>query len=298
MSEYLIEVQGLGYRYSGASRDAVTGLGFAVLPGQIYGFLGPSGAGKSTTQKILYRLLPDYEGSVRLFGREVRDWDGALYDRLGIGFETPNLYAKLTGRENLQFALSMRREAGGAAADIGSAAERLGLGAALDSLTDTYSKGMRMRLAFLRAVLHRPPLLFLDEPTSGLDPLWAREVKDWILELRAAGTAIFLTTHSMELADELCDTVGFLADGQLVLQEPPDELKRRFGKPGVIVSGRDAAGAGLDIEVGYDDLLQQDLRARYGLQEISRVCNREVSLEEVFLQVTGQRLIPAGEGGS
>src|SRR5690554_2089835 len=99
MSSHLIKVENLNYRYAGSHQETLVRLGFSVRPGQIYGFLGPSGAGKSTTQKILYRLLADYHGTVRLFDREVRDWDGSLYDRLGIGFETPNLYGKLTGRE-------------------------------------------------------------------------------------------------------------------------------------------------------------------------------------------------------
>lgn len=293
MSDELIRVDGLRFGYPGAEQPTLHGLDFSVSGGDIYGFLGPSGAGKSTTQKILYRLLEGYGGSVQLFGREIRQWDTAVYERMGIGFETPNLYGKLTGRENLQFALSMRRETAVGASGIEQAAERLGLGMALDNRVETYSKGMRMRLAFIRAVLHAPQLLFLDEPTGGLDPLWARRVKDWILELRQQGTAVFITTHSMELADELCDSVGFLVDGRLMLQQNPAELKQEYGKPGVIVHGRTADGAQCELELGYDRLLDGSLEreaAGAGISEVVRIQNREVSLEQVFLQVTGRSL--------
>ncbi len=295
-SEPLIEVRDLKYRYPGAPKPTLDGLSFSLGAGDIYGFLGPSGAGKSTTQKILYRLLSGYTGSVQVAGREIAAWGPEIYAGIGIGFETPNLYLKLTGRENLEFALALhaaRRSrtvfsSANPGTDIDSAVKRLGLQDAVDARVETYSKGMRMRLAFIRAVLHSPGLLFLDEPTSGLDPLWSRQVKDWILELRSYGTAVFLTTHSMELADELCDTVGFLVDGQLLTQENPAQLKQRYGRPGIIVQGLGADGQAVEQDMPYEDLLHG--RALNGMQTVTRVVNREVSLEQVFLQVTGRSL--------
>lgn len=292
-TDRLIEVAELGFTYTGATRRTLEGISFCLDAGGIYGFLGPSGAGKSTTQKILYRLLQGYSGSVRLFGREISRWGTELYNHIGIGFETPNLYSKLSGRENLLFSLAMRNQPKADSDLLDKAAERLGLADALDARVETYSKGMRMRLSFLRAVLHGPELLFLDEPTSGLDPLWARRIKDWILELRAAGTAVFITTHSMELADELCDSVGFLVDGQLMLQDSPETLKRRYGKAGIEIFGTTEAGAPLSFELSYEDILNGDVseiaRSR-AVSRIERVQNLEVSLEQVFLQVTGRSL--------
>ncbi|MCA1753795.1 MAG: ABC transporter ATP-binding protein [Spirochaeta sp.] len=313
-SDPLIEVRDLEYRYPGADSATLRGLSFRLGAGDIYGFLGPSGAGKSTTQKILYRLLSGYTGSVQVAGREISAWGPEIYAGIGIGFETPNLYLKLTGRENLEFALALHTahrahtsrsshtaisSAGRAAklgthagthpgTDIDSAVKRLGLQDAVDARVETYSKGMRMRLAFIRAVLHSPGLLFLDEPTSGLDPLWSRQVKDWILELRSYGTAVFITTHSMELADELCDTVGFLVDGGLIAQENPAQLKQHYGRPGIIVQGLGADGQAVEQDMPYEDLLHG--RAVKGMQTVTRVVNREVSLEQVFLQVTGRSL--------
>lgn len=290
-----IEVRELSYCYPGASSRTLHQLSFALHGGEVYGFLGPSGAGKSTTQKILYRLLAGYHGSVRLGGREIRDWDNDLYSLMGIGFETPSLYLKLTGRENLEFALSLHRSNRAAdmarmtgPGDITRAAARLGLDDVIDRRVETYSKGMRMRLAFIRAVLHRPQLLFLDEPTSGLDPGWSRRVKDWILELRSDGCAVFLTTHAMELADELCDVVGFLVDGRLALQDNPAALKRRYGRSGCVVTGRTAKGAPCRRELSYEQLRTGGHLTEFAA--IEHVHNQEVNLEQVFLTVTGRSL--------
>ena len=289
MNDPIISVENLCFRYPNSGQQTLDGLNFSMNPGEIYGFLGPSGAGKSTTQKILYRLLPDYTGSVTIRGREIRDWDTSVYSIMGIGFETPNLYRKLTGRENLELALALRGETS-PRKEIQQAAARLGLGDALDNRVDSYSKGMSMRLAFIRAVLHKPKLLFLDEPTSGLDPLWARQVKDWVLELRDAGTGVFLTTHSMELADELCGTVGFLVDGRLVVQENPGALKQQYGQAGILVHGRDQAGSPVEREISYHELREQTVNGLSDFTEITRVINREVSLEQVFLLLTGRSL--------
>ncbi|TVQ28039.1 MAG: ABC transporter ATP-binding protein [Spirochaetaceae bacterium] len=287
-----VEVNALSFTYPGADGPTLVDLTFSVCPGSIYGFLGPSGAGKSTTQKILYRLLAEYSGSVRVAGTEIRDWSSAVYSLMGIGFETPNLYTRLTGRENLEFASAIRKTAarkpaGQALPTIDEAARRLGMHDALDGRVETYSKGMRMRLAFIRAILHGPSLLFLDEPTSGLDPLWARRVKDWILEIRESGAAVFLTTHSMELADELCDTVGFLVDGRLVAQDSPAALKQQHGRSGVTVTGISSDGRRTEVDYAYQELLQGPI---VGFERITRIVNREVTLEQVFLALTGRSL--------
>jgi fluoroquinolone transport system ATP-binding protein len=239
---------------------------------------------------ILYRMLTEYSGEVYLFGTDLTRWDTSFLRRIGIVFETPNLYVKLTGRENLAFARALRGVSGaatGEAVSIDAAAARLGLTEALDHRVETYSKGMRMRLSFIRAVLHNPPLLFLDEPTAGLDPYWARQVKDWILELRHAGAAVFLTTHAMELADELCDTVAFLVDGHLAVQDNPARLKQRYGTPGIVVRGRDRDGEDIVREYPYQHLTTRPLNE---FAAISNISNRDVSLETVFLAVTGRAL--------
>ena len=296
----LIRVRHLTFSYEDTGGKEAGGsptlsdLSFSVAAGEIFGFLGPSGAGKSTTQKILYRLLHRYQGEVYVDGRDLRSWNSSIYARIGIGFETPNLYTRLTGRENLLFTAALR----GFPLEtdrLDEAVARLGLTDAIDTRVETWSKGMRMRLAFIRAVLHRPPILFLDEPTSGLDPHWARRIKDWILELRNGGSGIFITTHAMELADELCDSVGFLVEGRLVAIDAPASLKKRFGRPGIVVTGSDENGDHRTANLEYRDLLDGPVR---GFSSISRVVNREVNLEQVFLTVTGHRLDRAAGAGS
>ncbi len=282
----MIEATELTFAYPGAPEPTLKGLTFSVKAGEVFGFLGPSGAGKSTTQKILYRLLRNYGGTVRVQDRDLRDWDSSLFAWTGIGFETPNLYSRLTGRENLRFAAALRRSIP-ERVTLDEAAERLGLTDAIDTPVETWSKGMRMRLAFIRAVLHRPSLLFLDEPTSGLDPFWARRVKDWVQDLRREGAAVFVTTHSMELADELCDSVGFLVDGELAACDSPTALKQRYGIRGITVTGFDRDGAQRTVNLAYEALLQGPVPL---LSTITRVVNREVTLEQVFLAVTGRSL--------
>ncbi len=294
MNDCCIEVRNLSFRYPSATEQTLTDISFVLEGGAVYGFLGPSGAGKSTTQMILYRMLTGYSGEVFLFGTDLTRWDTSFLRRIGIVFETPNLYVKLTGRENLAFALALRGMCGAVdAVSIDTAAARLGLTEALDHRVETYSKGMRMRLSFIRAVLHNPPLLFLDEPTAGLDPYWARQIKDWIVELRQAEVAVFLTTHAMELADELCDTVAFLVDGYLAVQENPARLKQRYGNPGIVVYGRDHDGVDIVREYPYRHLITSPLNE---FSHISDVSNRDVSLETVFLTVTGRSLHAPGSG--
>jgi fluoroquinolone transport system ATP-binding protein len=159
----VIDVHSFGFTYPGARRAAVRDVAFAVEPGEIFGFLGPSGAGKSTTQNVLIRLLDGYEGTVAVLGKDLRAWDRGYYRRIGVAFEAPNHYLKLTARENLQLFAGLH---GGGTEDPGALLERVGLEQDRDRLVAEFSKGMRGRLTFARALLHRPELLFLDEPSA------------------------------------------------------------------------------------------------------------------------------------
>ena len=180
----MIEVRELRYRYPRSRDDAVRGIDFYVGPGEIFGFLGPSGAGKSTTQKILIGSLRGYGGSASVSGFQASEADGRYREAIGVAFEFPCFYEKLTGLENMRLFASMYA---GAKDDPRELLGRLGLGDALDKRVAAYSKGMRMRLNVARALVHRPRTLFLDEPTSGLDPVNARVVLELIRERAAAG---------------------------------------------------------------------------------------------------------------
>ncbi|MEE9464749.1 MAG: ABC transporter ATP-binding protein [Candidatus Neomarinimicrobiota bacterium] len=283
----MIQVQDLNYTYHKGSKPAVRDLEFAVADGEIFGFLGPSGAGKSTTQKIIIGLLQGYGGTVSVLGRDLADWGNDYYERIGVSFEIPNLYLKLTARENLTYFGSLYRSAHRTPEEL---LEAVGLEEESHTPVAQFSKGMKNRLNVARALLHDPALLFMDEPTVGLDPVNAGRIKDLIRRQQEAGKTIFLTTHDMTVADELCDRVAFLVDGRIELIDSPRELKLRYGRHQVRVEfledGR-TMEAGFDLEGlgGNEQFL--DLLRRADLQTIHTL---EASLADVFIQVTGRKL--------
>jgi fluoroquinolone transport system ATP-binding protein len=283
----MIEVRDLRFTYPHGKVEAVKGLSFSVERGEIFGFLGPSGAGKSTTQKIITGLLKGYQGGVHVLGRELGAWGSAYYEQIGVGFELPNHYLKLTGRENLAYFRSLYQ---GPCDDPQQLLELVGLGEDGDMQVGQYSKGMRMRLNFVRAIMHRPALLFLDEPTSGMDPVNALAIKDLIARKRAEGTTVFLTTHNMAVADELCDRVAFMIDGAVKALDTPRALKLRYGKRNVRVEYRrngqleeaEFSLDGLGRNRQFIDLLDEGV--------VQTIHTQETSLEQIFVQLTGRDL--------
>lgn len=193
----MIQVASLKFSYN--KSPFIEGMSFGVREGEIFGFLGPSGAGKSTLQKILTGLLTSYEGSVVVNGTEVKRRNRDFYEQIGVDFEFPSLYEKLTGRENLDFFASLYKTH----RQTDELLESVGLLPDAGKRVAEYSKGMKSRLNFIKALLNDPRLLFLDEPTSGLDPSNARRMKDIILKEKAKGKTILLTTHNMFDATEL-----------------------------------------------------------------------------------------------
>lgn len=283
----MIDVHGLDYTYSKSTHPAIKGINFEIQRGEIFGFLGPSGAGKSTTQKILIGLLKDYQGSVSVMGRDLRSWGSDYYERVGVSFEMPNHYSKLTALENLRYFASLYA---GATEAPGKLLALVGLDDAADTRVGQYSKGMKARLNVARALLNRPQLLFLDEPTSGLDPVNARNIKALIEQQRAAGATIFLTTHNMAVADELCDRVAFLVDGEIKLIDQPRTLKLQYGQRLVGVEyGQN--GQRHYQEFPLDGLAYNaDFLAVLGTESIQTIHTQETSLENIFIQVTGRTL--------
>lgn len=287
-----LSVKNMSFRYPGASMEALKGISFEVGGGEIFGFLGPSGAGKSTAQKIMIGLLRGYAGEYSIDGRSAARWGRELFEHIGVVFEQPNLYCKFTGRENLDYFASFYR---GECLDPAEVLHRLGLEEAGDLRVENYSKGMRTRLNLARALMHRPELLFLDEPTSGLDPANARMVAELIREERRSGQTVFLTTHNMQVADDLCDRLGFLADGELVRVDAPRTLKITFGERKLYLEYRRSDGQS-DMEsfpldgIGDNQEFLTLLKS-LGPGEIERIRSGEASLEDVFLKVTGKELL-------
>lgn len=282
----MIEANGLTFAY-GQRSPAVNALTFSVAEGEIFGFLGPSGAGKSTTQKILIRLLRGYRGDMRVMGRPLKAWGPDYFERVGVCFELPGNYRKLTAIENLRFFSSFFRTPTLAPEEV---LEWVGLRADGDKRVEQFSKGMQTRLNLARSLINRPALLFLDEPTSGLDPGNARIVRDLIRRERDRGTTVFLTTHDMHVADELCDNVGFLVNGRLARVGAPSALRLEHsnrlvevhtGVAGALESERFSL-EGLAFNPCFQELIAE--------KRIESIHSLEPSLEDVFIQVTGEGL--------
>lgn len=283
----VIQMQAFGYVYEGATRPAVEQLTFSVAPGEIFGFLGPSGAGKSTTQNVLIGLLSGYQGEIAVLGRDLRGWDRSYYQRIGVAFEAPNHYLKLTARENLRLFAALYDTQ---TEDADQLLDRVGLGQDADKRIAEFSKGMRGRLTLARALQHRPELLFLDEPTAGLDPSTARQVRRVIEGARANGATIFLTTHDMVTAQELCDRVAFLNEGRITALDSPQALRRSHGRRALrveVVREGVREAREFDLERLGEN---QNFLAWISAGAIESMHTLETTLEDVFVQVTGRTL--------
>ncbi|WP_179470199.1 ABC transporter ATP-binding protein [Mycolicibacterium vinylchloridicum] len=284
----VISVRDLTFRYPKSAEPAIREMDFTVGRGEIFGFLGPSGAGKSTTQKLLIGLLRGHGGTASVWGKDPLEWGPDYYQRIGVSFELPNHYQKLSGLENLQFFAALYD---GDTRDPAGLLDAVGLSEAANVRVGKYSKGMQMRLTFARALLNNPELLFLDEPTSGLDPVNARTVKDMIRDVKATGRTVFLTTHDMATADELCDRVAFVVDGRIVALDTPSELKIARSQRLVRVEYRGTDGglasaefpmAGLADDPEFHGLLRD--------HHVETIHSREASLDDVFVEITGRQL--------
>jgi fluoroquinolone transport system ATP-binding protein len=280
----MIEVENLKFKYKNESNYALKGVSFKISKGEVFGFLGPSGSGKSTTQKILFNLLKDYEGSAKINHIETKKWGRDLYQKIGVGFELPNHYLKLSALENLNFFAAFYENTLNPMALL----ERVGLHQDANKKVGEFSKGMKMRLNFVRAVMHQPEMLFLDEPTSGLDPSNAKIIKDWILDLKKEGKTIFITTHQMHDADELCDQVAFLAEGEIKALDSPKNLKMKFSKNTLKVNlaNGETHSFGLNNIGRNADFLQL-----ISNHPILSMHSEEANLDEVFIKVTGKSLL-------
>ncbi len=283
----MIEVKELTYTYFGADKAAIRGLDFQIAPGEIFGFLGPSGSGKTTTQKILNGLLKGYAGTATVMGKPVAEWGSDYYEKIGVSFELPNHYQKLSGLENLKYFSALY--AGETQAPEALLA-MVGLEADGEMLVSQYSKGMKNRLSVARALLHKPQLIFMDEPTAGLDPVNARRIKALIRQQRDAGATIFLTTHDMHVADELCDRVAFIVEGEIMQIDSPRTLKLQHGKPLVKVEyGLNGRLSQAEFELsglGENGRFQEILSSN----ELQTIHSQEASLEDIFVKVTGREL--------
>lgn len=281
----MIHVQDLKYTYPGTTSPTLKGLNFSIDKGEIYGFLGPSGAGKSTCQKLLYKIMSEYEGTITIKGKNINSFGKEYFEDIGVGFELPNHYGKLTARENLELFSAFYPQ--NKISPILPLLEQVGLEADIDKPVESYSKGMKMRLNFVRAIMHQPDILFFDEPTSGLDPVNGHKIKELILDLKRQGKTIFITTHDMATADELCDRVAFIVDGEIVITDSPSTLKLKYGEDKVRVE----LASGNISEFPLNHLgNNSDFKAYIQTDDVKRIHTLEATLEKVFIEVTGKAL--------
>ncbi|MBE0600256.1 MAG: ABC transporter ATP-binding protein [Firmicutes bacterium] len=283
----MIHVQNLTYSYQRDGRFAVNNISFEIGKGEIFGFLGPSGAGKSTTQNLLTGQLLMQSGEAEVDGYNLRRENKKRFNRIGMSFEQSNLYSKLTAEENLRY---YARLFDVPTRDPRELIQMVGLGGKENRKAGSFSKGQKHRLTFARSLINNPAMWFLDEPTTGLDPAIAAQIKDIIRKECATGVTAFLTTHNMFIADELCDRVAFIVDGEIKLIDSPKTLKLQYGHKTVAVEYKQ------DGDVKKETLApaKEDDKARLheilDKAEIITMHSREATLEEIFIKVTGKGL--------
>lgn len=223
MEPVVIQAERLSRSYDGV--PALCDVSFELRRGQVLGYLGPNGAGKSTTVRILLGLLAPSGGSVRVLGLDPRRDGLEVRRRTGVVFDSAGHYGRLSVESNLKF---FARLYGAHQDQVERLLETVGLAHRRRDPVERLSRGMKQRLALARALVHAPEVLILDEPTAGLDPLAARQVRALIGEFRAGGGSVLLTTHYLEEADQLCDTIVILDAGSILAQGSPQELKQSY----------------------------------------------------------------------
>jgi fluoroquinolone transport system ATP-binding protein len=283
----VLKVKRLFHDYEGKGSFAVRDVSFHIDQGEIFGFLGPSGAGKSTVQNILTGLLPLQQGEVTYQDVSIRKLDARFFNRLGVSFEHPNLYGRLTGYENLKFFAGLFDRP---TLEPMKLIEAVGLTEAAHRRVSAYSKGMRQRLVFARALINQPEMLFLDEPTSGLDPNTANRIKGLIRQKQQEGCTIFLTTHNMTIADELCNRVAFLLDGQIVALDTPRNLKIQHGQRSVQVEYCQDGEVKSQLFLLDQPADHRAFAALIQSLEVQTIHSQEATLEQIFMKLTGRGL--------
>jgi len=283
----MIKVKNLYHSYNNDEEFAVKDASFEIPKGEIFGFLGPSGAGKSTTQGVLTGLLPLQQGEVTVAGFNVKSIKRKMFNKIGVSFEQSNVYSKMTAKENLDF---YKKLFDVKTRDSDELIKLVGLDGKENVRAGEFSKGMKHRLTFARSMLNNPDLWFLDEPTTGLDPAIAADIKDIIREQNKKGVTIFLTTHNMFIADELCNRVAFIIDGEIKLIDSPKKLKLAYGEQLVEVEYQkngDIATETFSTVLEEEKKRLQDVIAKYDIQSMH---TKEATLEEIFIKVTGRGL--------
>ena len=260
---------------------ALDAISFSIEKGQIFGFLGPSGSGKTTTINILTGQLMADNGQSSILGQDSRKLTSQELGKIGLVGDTSGFYEKISLYNNLLF---YSKYYGIDKTTVDNLLKRVGLYDSRKTVAEKLSTGMKQRMLLARALINKPRVLFLDEPTSGLDPATSQTIHSLILELKAAGTAIFLTTHDMNEATLLCDKLALLNEGRLVEQGSPKDLIQKYNQnKQVKLSYQDGSERILDFtELGQ--AMASDS------EKIIAIHSCEPTLEDIFIQLTGGKL--------
>lgn len=272
----MITVEKITKRFG--NKTALNQIQFNVHKGEIFGFLGPSGAGKTTLINILTGQLKADEGMTQLLGKDTKNLTPEDLARIGLVGDSSGYYEKLSLEKNL---IVYAKIYGLPNSRVDEVLEQVGLLESKKTIAEKLSTGMRQRMFLARALLNRPELLFLDEPTSGLDPMTSKKIHRLLEELKAAGTTIFLTTHDMVEATEMCDRISLLNQGNLVEIGTPRDIIQKYNKEKrVKVTFMNHS----EQVMAFEELKDQDMT------QVELIHSMEPTLEDIFIQLTGEKL--------
>ena len=272
----MITVEKITKRFG--NKTALNQIQFNVDKGEIFGFLGPSGAGKTTLINILTGQLKADEGTTQLLGKDTKDLTPEDLARIGLVGDSSGYYEKLSLEKNL---IVYAKIYGLPNSRVDEVLEQVGLLESKKTIAEKLSTGMRQRMFLARALLNRPELLFLDEPTSGLDPMTSKKIHRLLEELKATGTTIFLTTHDMVEATEMCDRISLLNQGDLVeIGTPRDIIQKYNQEKRVKVTFMNHS----EQVMAFEELKDQDMT------QVELIHSMEPTLEDIFIQLTGEKL--------
>ncbi len=276
-----IEIHNLSHSFG--DKQVLDEINFSVNQGEIFALLGPSGAGKTTLINILTGQLKAEVGESFILGTSSRTMTGEDYKQIGIMMDNFGLYERMSCYDNLKFYQMLD---GNRNEDIEKVLTGVGLLEAKKTLVMNLSKGMTNRLAFARAILRKPQILFLDEPTSGLDPTTTEAIHKMILEEKERGTTIFLTTHNMYEAEKLCDNIALLNIGKIVEYGAPAEICRRYNHQKKInIHLKD----GSDVVLDHAPESGDKIKNYFVNGEIETIHSTEPNLETIFMELTGRK---------
>ncbi|MCH5167743.1 MAG: ABC transporter ATP-binding protein [Erysipelotrichales bacterium] len=279
----VIEVKNLIKKFD--SKKVIDNISFDVEAGKIFGFLGPSGAGKTTLIKILIGEYTSTKGLVKVFDKEPKDYNDEITNGISAVMDNFGLYERLTVYENLEVFANIYKTP---KSEINSILKKVELFDSKNKVVSKLSKGMKQRLLLARALVNNPKLLFLDEPTSGLDPATSLKIHNLLFELKTSGTTIFLTTHNMEEATKMCDTVALLHLGKIVEFGTPKDICMRHNEDNDIKI----------INKQHKEIILKNSKANaskiskmFQEEDILSIHSSEPTLESVFIKLTGKELV-------